>query len=397
MSREDRLAAMQPSLIRLLHDEAQAMRQRGHFAASERSYIPLHFGEPDLGTPTFIVEAGCDALRGGAVFYENNSGRPDLKAALATFYQKQYGAKVTPEHFVVTCGGTQAIALTMLALVAPGDDVFNVTPNWPNFAGSAKLAGGVVHDVALRFDPDRGVFELDFEVLAATIDAADRPRMVIVDSPSNPTGWVITGEQRHELVELCRRRGLILMSDEIYDRLLFTGRPFPSAVNDLNGFDDIVVINGFSKTYCMTGWRVGYLVTHPERAAKMARMQEFVTSCAPSMAQVAAITALRDGEPFIAESLTRYQSLREIVTSRVSNIPEAKVANPQGGFYLFFSLKQSADSMGFCRRLLEETGVVLAPGIAFGESGEGWLRLCFANKPGALHEALTRVERFVAG
>jgi len=376
---------MQPSEIREIHNLYQRLRAED----PSREFLPLHFGEPDMGTPDFIIEAACDALHSGAVFYENNAGRPDLREELAKFHD------LTPEHFVVTCGGMQAIALSMLGLLSPGDSVINITPNWPNFTEAAKLAGAQVHEVALHFDAQQHVFELDFVHLHQAIVAASNLRMIIVNSPSNPTGWVITQAQQQQLFDLCEEHDLILVSDEIYDRIVFTDSSFPSAQKLTNSMDRLIIINGFSKTYCMTGWRLGYLITQPARAAKMAQMQEFLVSHAPSMAQVAAITALRDGEPFITQSMQRYRMLRELVTTKLAQLPGAVVAQSQGSFYTFFQLPQAADSFLFCKQLLESTGVALAPGSAFGAGGEGWLRLCFANQLHLLEEAIDQVRSHV--
>jgi aspartate/methionine/tyrosine aminotransferase len=382
----NRLDAMQPSEIRELHNDYRRLEAE----QPTRSFIPLHFGEPDLGTPSFIVEAGCSALRNGVVFYEDNSGRPDLKEALAAHYG------LTPDHFVITCGGTQAIALTMLALLSPGDSVLHLTPCWPNITEAAKLAGAGVKEVALRFDESSHRFTLDFDALLDTLAATLGARMLIVNSPCNPTGWVIRPEERSQLHTLCREHNLILMSDEIYDRILFTSAPFPSALGDAGNFERVVVINGFSKTYCMTGWRIGYLITQPARAARMAQMQEFLVSHAPGAGQVAAITALKEGESFVDQSVERYRTLRDRVSTELNTLDHACVAQADGTFYTFFSLPASKDSVAFCRDLLRETGVVLAPGRAFGAGGEGWIRLCCANEPDRLSEAICRIGDFIA-
>ncbi len=389
----DRLAAMRPSDIRQVHDMAEALAKRD----PKRRIIRLHFGEPDLGTPPYIVEAACAALRNGAVFYENNSGRPDLKAALSAHHGARSGAAITPEHFVVTCGGMQAINLTLMGLVSNGDHVINITPAWPNFAQAAQMAGAQVRDVPLRFDPDQSVFHLDLDQLERAVRISGRVRMIMVASPSNPTGWVMSADEQNALVELCRRHDLYLLCDEMYDRIVFSDGPMSSMLRLINNFDRLILINGFSKTYCMTGWRLGYLITEPARAARLAQLQEFITSHAPSMAQVAAITALRDGEPFVQQSLDRYRRLRGLVLRRLRQIDGAAVARPDGSFYAFFSLPQSSDCVTFCRELLEQTSVVLAPGSAFGAGGEGWLRLCFANEAQLLEEAMDRLERFVQG
>jgi len=389
--RTDRLAQMQPSDIREIHNLAQRIIAED----PSRRLIPLHFGESDMGTPGFIIEAACKALHDGAVFYENNSGRPDLKEVLVRFYDRQYGLSLTPDHFVISCGGTQAILLTMLALVAPGDRVINITPNWPNFTEAARIAGAEVDEMSLRFDEAQSMFVLDFDRIERAITSTAAVRMLIVNSPSNPTGWVITPEEQRRLYELCRSHEIYLVFDEIYDRIVYTEQPFPTALGLEDSQDGLVIINGFSKTYCMTGWRLGYLITNPSRARQMGQMQEFVVSHAPSMAQVAAITALEEGELFVQRSVRRYRVLRDMVVSRLTELPGAVVARTDGSFYCFFRVAGAERSVPFCKRLLTETGVVLAPGSAFGAGGEGWLRLCFANESALLQEALDQLEHFV--
>lgn len=393
-----RLEAMQPSQIREIHNLYQSLKQED----PDRSFIPLHFGEPDLGTPQFIIDAACRALNDGAVFYEPNAGRHDLREALAEHFQEYYRVELSPHNFLVTCGGTQGIALSLLALVRPGDEVINITPNWPNFAEAARIAGARVHQLALRFSEEERVFRMDFQALEGKLEALDRPRVVIVNTPSNPTGWVMTAAEQERLWELSGRYGVYLLMDEMYDRIVFTEAPFPSALRlaDLKAqapeeWGRMILVNGFSKTYCMTGWRLGYLVSAPALVAEMARMQEFITSHAPSMAQVAGITALKEGEPFVAQSLERYRGLRDLTLERASALPGATAARSDGSFYSFFRLSAAADSVRFCKELLKATGVVLAPGSAFGQGGEGWLRLCFANEPERLNEAFDRVADYL--
>ena len=398
LTHPDRLTAMNPSGLREIHNIYLQLKAQD----PSRSFIPLHLGEPDRGTPQFIIDAACRALNNGAVFYEPNAGRMDLRDALVEHFRRRYGVALTPDNYVVTCGGTQAIALANLALVMPGDDVVIITPTWCNFTEAARVAGATLHEFPLQFDEGRHVFRLDIDALEQLLQRVDRPRLVTVNSPSNPTGWVMTAAEQERLWELSQRYGVYLLVDEIYDRLLFTEKPFPTALRlantqaaDPEEWGRMIVINGFSKTYRMTGWRLGYLITAPALAGNMARMQEFIISAAPSMAQVAAITALRDGESFAAESLKRYRALRDLTVGRLENLPGAVVARPDGAFYAFFQLPAAADSVAFCMELLKETGVAIAPGNAFGAGGEGWLRLCFANDPERLHEAMDRVESFL--
>ena len=293
-----RLEAMQPSAIRDIHDLAVRLREQD----PTREFIALHFGEPDLGTPEFIVEAGCEALRGGAVFYENNAGRADLRSALGEHFS------IDPQHFTITCGAVQAICLSMFSLVRPGDDVILVTPLWPNFIEAARMAGANLHEVPLKFNDNERCFELDENALEEVVNRVERPRMVVVNSPSNPTGWIIAPEQQKKLLDLCRTQDMYLLADEIYARILSPSARFESWVPYLEEWQKLIIINGFSKAYCMTGWRLGYLIAQPGLANEMARMQEFVTSHAPSATQVAAIAALQHGEDFVAANHQRISS-----------------------------------------------------------------------------------------
>ena len=381
-----RLQAMQPSAIRDVHDLAVRLRAEH----PDRDFIALHFGEPDLGTPDFIVEAGCEALRAGVVFYENNAGRTDLRSALG----EHFG--IDPQHFTITCGAVQAICLSMFSLVRPGDDVILLTPLWPNFTEAARMAGANIHEVPLKFNDNERCFELDEDAIGAVVNRAERLRMVVVNSPSNPTGWTITPKQQQTLLALCRKHDMYLLADEIYGRILSPSTHFESWVPQLKENEKLIIINGFSKAYCMTGWRIGYLIAEPALANEMARMQEFVTSHAPGSAQVAAITALKEGEAFVAASHERYQQLRTLVSQKLSALPGATVARSDGTFYIFFKLPGSDDSVRFCSELVTQTGVSLAPGKAFGAGGEGWLRMCFAKEPGRLIAAIDRIETFLA-
>lgn len=386
----DRLAQIAPSQIRELHNLYLAQRAE----KPDMSFITLHFGEPDLGTPQFLVDAGCDALQNGAVFYEANAGRTDLRDELVRFYSDHYKHELTRDHFVVTCGAVQAIFLSMAGLVNSGDGVINITPAWPNFDGAAKLVGADVHELPLSFDTEQRRFWVDFDKLDAMIKQHPNVRLVVAISPSNPTGWVMTRAEKIHMLEFCRQHDLYLLADEIYDRIVFTDDQC-SFLSLSQPDDRLVVLNGFSKTYCMTGWRLGYLVADPEIARPMAQMQEYVVSHAPSMAQVAAITALREGEPFVAESLARYKRLRDLAVGKLNEIEGLTIAQADGSFYLFFKLPGETTSVEFCQELLYKTGVVIAPGAAFGAGGEGWARICYATEDDLLATAIDRLKAFV--
>ncbi|HCN09778.1 MAG TPA: pyridoxal phosphate-dependent aminotransferase [Lentisphaeria bacterium] len=387
----DRLAEIAPSQIRELHNLYMTLKSE----RPDMSFVALHFGEPDLGTPPFIIDAGVKALQGGAVFYEPNAGRLDLRDELTRFYAEFHAHPITQDHLVLTCGTMQAIFLCMAGLLNPGDGMINITPAWPNFTGAAKLVGANVHELALSFDAEAHRFWLDFDKLEDAVRKYPDTRMVNANSPSNPTGWVMSVDEKNHLLEFCRRHKLFLLADEIYDRITYTETGLTSFLKLSEPDDHLIILNGFSKTYCMTGWRLGYLIAEPDVALKMAQMQEFVTSHAPSMAQVAAITALRDGEPFIAESLERYTRLRDLAMEKLNAIGELTAARPDGAFYIFFKLPEGTASVSFCEELLRETGVVVAPGAAFGAGGEGWARICYATEDALLADAIERLGAFV--
>ena len=397
-ARADRLERMTPSAIRAVHNLGEALR----LERPDGRFISLHFGEGDQGTPDFIVNAATEALRGGAVFYENNAGRPDLLEALSGHYTARMRVPLEPGNFVVTCGGVQAIHLTMLGLLAPGDSIINITPAWPNFREAAVIAGAEVSDLPLTFDETGHVFRLDFDALATRAAEARNLRMVVVNTPSNPTGFVMSAEDKDRLLTFCRDRSLWLLADEMYDRLVFDEPRSPSflEVNGKTGGGELgtlVVVNGFSKTYALTGWRLGYLVANPDLASRLAQMQEFVTSCAPAATQVAAVAALKEGERYVEKSHARYLFLRDRILAGLERIPGVTVARPQGAFYAWFRAPGTEDSLAFCSDLLQGRELLLAPGCAFGEGGEGWVRMCFAKAPEVLDEALERLDNYLNG
>ena len=387
-----RLETVRPSEVRQIHDLYERMKRQD----GDQRFITLHFGESDLGSPEFIVEAGCQALRNGAVFYEANSGRMDLREQLVEYCHQVHVQCLSADHFVVSCGAMQAIHLALVALLDSGDTVLNITPAWPNFSEAVRLVGATVRELPLSFDARCQSFYLDFDLLDQFLAQVPRLRMVIVNTPSNPTGWVMSTSERIELLKRCRKHGAYLLADEIYDRIVFEDQSPPSMMSLAGEHDRLIVINGFSKTYCMTGWRVGYLIAEPSLARRLAQVQEFVTSHAPSAAQVAAITALRQGESFIEQSRHRYRHLRDLILSRLERIPGVDFARPKGAFYLFLKLPDGTDSSAFCQQFLRQCHVALAPGTAFGTGGAGWCRLCFATEPNSLNEAMDRLEGFLA-
>ena len=373
-------ASVAPSQIRAI--AALAEEQPGT--------LRLFYGEDSLPTPDFIKEAGCRAINAGQTFYTPNAGTMPLRQAIAAQTLKLHGVAIDPtREVVVTASGMVALALTCQATVGPGDSAVVLTPLWPNVAAAVRVAGAHAIEVPLTL-ADQG-FELDLDRIEAAIQP--NTRLLALASPGNPTAWTASATDWINLVDLCRRHDLWLAADGVYERLVYDGStvaPSPLAVPGAR--ERTIVVQSFSKAYRMTGWRVGYALAPPGLARALTNLQEFVVSNAPSIGQEAARVALLDGEPFINASQERYTRHRRIALERLRTIPGVIVPEPTGAFYVFPKLDGLTDSFDFCRHLVQNHRVGLAPGAAFGAGGEGHIRLCFAVEEPILRDALDRFE-----
>ncbi|MGH9657820.1 MAG: pyridoxal phosphate-dependent aminotransferase [Bryobacteraceae bacterium] len=374
------------------------IRELAEAAMSMEGVLKLYFGESDQPTPDFIKRAAARAMEDGYTFYTENAGLPSLRRAVAEHYRRLQGVELDPaREIVITASGVQALNLAIRCLVDPGDEAIVLTPAWPNHASNVALANGIVREVAHPLCGSR--YAVDFDALAAAV--TPRTRLLLYTSPSNPLGWVATLEDQRRLLDFTRDRGLWLVADEVYDRLYYSGgalgEPVPSILRLATRDDAVVVVQSFSKSYCMTGWRVGWLVARADLAARATLLNEFVVSHAPSFAQKAAETALAEGEAEIVRTLERLKSNRDFCLNALSGMPGVTVPRPDGAFYLFPRIDGLADSFAFCRRLLDEKRVGLAPGVAFGAGGEGSVRLCYAAGREVLEPALDRLAQFLAG
>jgi aspartate aminotransferase len=352
--------------------------------------IALWFGESDLPTPRFICEAAAAALAAGHTFYTFKRGIPELRQAIAVYLTGIYAKPVDWQRVIVTSSGMSAIMVMSQALVEPGDNVVILSPVWPNINDAVTALGGQARAVAL--DPtDAGGWRLDVDRLMAACDG--RTRAVFVNSPGNPTGWMMRRDQQAALLDFTRRRGLWIIADEVYARIVYDGATAAPSLLDLAEPDDrVVVINSFSKAWAMTGWRLGWLVA-PKAIQDVAdKLVEFNTSGAPTFLQHAAIAAITGGEGFVAEMVQRCRAGRDLVVHGLQRFPRIRVAAPEGAFYAFARVDGMDDSLAFAKEVLARCQVGVAPGAAFGAGGEGHLRLCFASAPARLAEALARLE-----
>ena len=349
--------------------------------------IPLWFGEPDVVTPGFIREAAKKALDDGHTFYNSNFGIDPLRAAITT-YQAGLGRNTAFERICVTASGVNAIMLVCQALLNPGDRVVLPEPYWPNLAGIPRVLGAEIVTVPLSLDAG-AAWSVDMDALLAALTPGTR--MVMLNAPANPTGWMLSRPEQEILLAHCRRHGIWILADDVYDRLVFEGRSSPSFLDIATPGDRVVGINSFSKSWAMTGWRLGWITAPASLMTALGKISEFNVSCAPPFVQMAGIAALEHGEAFIAATVARYRDSRDLACERLGAIPGVSVPVPGGAMYSFFAVAGCTDSVALARRLLHEAHVGLAPGLAFGATGEGCLRLCFAVGHEKLEEACNRI------
>jgi aspartate/methionine/tyrosine aminotransferase len=362
--------------------------------------VPLWVGEGDTPTPQFICDAAARALSDGQTFYTHKRGWPELRGALADYHAAIHGVRLSDDRISVTSAGMNAIQLVLQAILRAGDELIAVTPVWPNALSAAKAHGGRIVEVGLQADA-AGAFTLDLDALADAI--GERTRAIFLASPSNPTGWTASRDQLQAILELCRARGVWLIADEVYHRFVYAdpggahAASAPSVLALAAPEDPVFVVNSFSKAWAMTGWRLGWLVHPPSLQPAIDSLIEFNTSGAPAFLQAGALAAVRDGEAVVAEQVARCRAGADLVTQRLGAMRRVTLARPQGAFYAFFRVDGVDDSLAFAKRLLSDTRVGLAPGIAFGPAGEGFLRLCFASSRARLSTAMDRLAPVLDG
>jgi aspartate/methionine/tyrosine aminotransferase len=372
------------------------IRELAEIAMGMDGVLRLYFGESNLPTPDYIKQAAAKALADGFTFYTENAGLPSLRNALGENYRRLHGVDLDPAtEIVVTASGVQALNLGIRCVLDPGDRGLVLTPAWPNGSSSINMANAEVVQIPQPLCGER--YRIDFDALERA--ATPRTRMLLYTSPSNPLGWVATVEEQQQLLDFARRHGLWLIADEVYDRLYYAGaslgEPVPSILRLATREDAVMVVHSFSKSYCMTGWRVGWLIARRDAAEKATQLNEFIVSHAPTFAQKAGETALAEGEPELVRMLGRLKENRDLSLDALRGIAGVTVPTPDGAFYLFPRIDGLTDSFAFCRRLLEETRVGLAPGVAFGAGGEGSIRICYAAERRILEPAMQRLTSFL--
>ncbi len=372
--------------------ETSGIAQLFNMGVDRPDVIPLWFGEGDLPTPDFICEAAAKSLHAGNTFYTHKRGIPELRQAIAGYLDGLYGTATDVERITVSTSGMNGIMLALQTMAGAGDNVVVVTPVWPNIMSAVRICGAELRTVGLESRDDG--FHLDVEQVFAACD--ERTRAVFVNSPNNPTGWVIERDQQRALLDFCRERNVWILADEVYHRFVYhrpaNERPLaPSFLELARPEDPLIVVHSFSKTWAMTGWRIGWLVHPTALGDNFDRLVEFNTSGASRFLQHGCITAIQEGEDVARHLVDRCHRGRDLVFQRLSGFSRVALACPPGAFYAFFAVEGVTDSLAFAKEVLEKSGVGLAPGSAFGPGGEGHLRLCFASGPERLSAALDRL------
>jgi aspartate/methionine/tyrosine aminotransferase len=357
------------------------------------SVIPLWFGEGDLAAPAFIGEAMARAVAAGHVFYTHQNGIPELRQALAD-YQTILGQRpISSSQITVTTSGMHGLMLAVQLIAQVGDNVIVIDPVWPNLGATAVMAGIEARSVTM--DQTAAGWVLDLEKLAAAMDA--RTRLVVFASPNNPTGAMIPMETQVAMLDLCRARGVWLIADEVYNRIVFDRRNAPSILDHAVDEDRLIVANSFSKSWAMTGWRVGWMVHPPSLGPTLAMMTQFTTSGVATFIQHAAVAAVRDGEPFVARIRDYCRDGMSLVCDALDRYGRVRMGpRPVAGMFAYFQVDGMPNSREACMRILAETKVGLAPGAFFGPGSESFLRICVARSPASLGEAMARLEAVLA-
>ncbi|MEZ4708891.1 MAG: pyridoxal phosphate-dependent aminotransferase [Caldilineaceae bacterium] len=383
------LDQIQPSRIRELANAAFGME----------GVLRLQFGESTMPTPQYIKDAVVRAIAEDQTFYSENAGLPSLRTAIAAKYAQLHGVQLDPlREVMVTASGVQALNVGIRCVIEPGDEALILSPNWPNSTEIVRMFGARPVEIPLVTGADeRGVerFQIDFASLEAAVTA--RTRLLVYTSPSNPLGWVATVDDQQALLDFCRRHKLWLLADEVYERLYYgTDTDVAPSILRLCTRDDAVfVAQSFSKSYCMTGWRLGWLVGRADMIQKAAQLNEFVVSHAATFVQRAGEAALSRGDDEVRERTLLFRERMVYCYEALSSVPSITIPKPEGAFYLFPRIGGLDDSFEFALALLKAEKVAVAPGVAFGNGGEGSFRICYAPDMSVLEPAMARIARFV--
>ncbi len=365
------------------------VREIANAGFGKEDLLRFWFGESNLLTPPHIRRAAAEALTAGRTFYTHNNGNAELRSELAEYLTRLHRRPFETPQITVTSSGVSALMIAMQAILDPGDRVVVVTPVWPNVVEIPRILGADV--VRFGLVPNGEGWTLDIDRFLNSITPATR--LVLINSPNNPTGWTLTTEERQAILQRCRRLGVWLIGDDVYERLFFDDslESAPSFLEISEPDDRVMGVNSFSKAWLMTGWRLGWIVAPPRMETDLGKLVEYNTSCAPDFVQAGGLAAITDGDPHVAQLRSDLIAKRDQIVDGLRRLNGVNAPLPNGGMYAFFSIDGFPDSVELAKQLIAEAGLGLAPGIAFGPEGEGWLRWCFAADESAINKGLNRL------
>jgi aspartate/methionine/tyrosine aminotransferase len=371
------------------------IREVANAGMGRSDVLAFWFGESDEVTPDVIRQAAIASLQKGETFYSQNLGLPELRHAVAEYMSALHGP-IWLDRLAITSGGVNALMLAVQQLVDAGDEVVAVTPVWPNLTAQPAIMGAHLRCVPLT--PRDGQWQLDMDALLSAVTS--QTKLLIVNAPNNPTGWTLTRQEQEQILDHCRQTGTWILADEVYERLYYEPSAngcAPSFLDIAAPDDRLVVVHSFSKSFLMTGWRLGWLVMPPDMTPQISKLIEFNTSCASVFTQRAGIAALHHTHEITPSVVAHLKLCRDTLIPLLQAVPGVQVAPARGGMYAFFKLAGHPDSLQTAKRLVLEAGLGLAPGEAFAPEAQGWLRWCFASRDlQRLVQGVDRLQRWLA-
>jgi aspartate/methionine/tyrosine aminotransferase len=375
--------------------QGSQIRQVVNASLGRTDVLRFWFGESDEVTPEAVRAAAAQSLASGETFYNQNLGIPELREAISGYMSRLHG-NIPVDRIAVTSSGVSGLMLSAQLLIDAGDEVVAVTPVWPNLTQQCTIMGGKLRTVAL--EPRNGQWGLDMAKLLSAVTA--NTKLLIVNAPNNPTGWTLSKEEQLTILQHCRRTGTWILADEVYERLYYEPTPHACAPSFLDIADDqdrLIVAHSFSKTFLMTGWRLGWLVLPPSATPHLSKLIEFNTSCAPTFVQRAGVAAIAHEADITPALVAHFRQCRDTLVPLLQAVPGVHVQPTKGGMYAFFQMDGYAESLPLAKRLVAEAGLGLAPGSAFAPEAEGWLRWCYASKDLArLGQGVERLRAWLA-
>jgi len=369
--------------------KSSPIRNVANSVIGKKDIIPLYFGETDITTPSFISEAMKTALDKGHTFYSANQGVSELIETISSYSSELHKKNISTSRIMVTSAGMNALMITSEALINPNDKVICVTPVWPNFMRCIEIMGGNIIEIPLTHSEKNNNWELNLEEIKKNIKNA---KAIYINTPNNPTGWVMSRNEQIEILELCRKEKVWVISDEVYERIIYDRKVAPSFLDISKEDDLLIVVNSFSKSWAMTGWRLGWMTIPNGLINIFEKLNEFNVASPSSPAQHAGVIAIKEGEKFIKKMINDLKISRSVTIKHLNNFSRVIFPNSEAAFYAYFKIKDISDSEKFCFDTLQSTGVGLAPGTSFGNGGERWIRICYAKSPNLLNKAFEKLK-----